>query len=165
MRSLAFFFAAMLADGAAQATNEVSAVGLMLLQPERIIEARVSVAQLAPYLKQVDEAAVGAIKSAGTVPPSGGFVVVAIRPGGQSKIWLDFTPALPTRLAEKLLAVTQAIPVPAVRGGTVVIAMKYSIGGAPAPTQALPSPAEWAGAGRAAGQALEIGDLVDRIWK
>lgn len=165
MRSLVFFFAAMLAPRAAQATNEVSAVGLMLLQPERIIEARVSVAQLAPYLKQVDEAAVGAIKSAETVPPSGGFVVVAIRPGGQSKIWLDFTPALPKRLAEKLLTVTQAVPAPAVRGGSVVLAMKYSIGGAPAPAQALPSPAEWSAAAKAAGRALEIGDLVDRVWK
>ncbi|RSZ55905.1 hypothetical protein HF313_15945 [Massilia atriviolacea] len=165
MRQTVFFLAALLGVGGVQAASGVSAGGVVLLQPERVIEARVSVDRLAPYLKLVDASARRALAKADAVPASSGFLVVAIRPGAQSMAWLDFTPPLPKTLANALLAGTQAVPVPAVKGGTVVTAIKYGMGGASAPTQPTPAPAEWTTAARAAGQPLDIGELVDRLWK
>ncbi len=164
MRSTIFFFAAWLCASSVQAASGVTAGGVILLQPEQVIGARVTVDKLAPYLKQVDTAATRALNAAKGVPASGGFLVVAMRPGEQSKIWLDFNPPLPQALATALVDGARAVPVPAVKG-TVVVAMKYGVGGGIAPSHPVPSPAEWKEAGKAAGVPLEIGDLVDRIWK
>ncbi|HEX8611142.1 MAG TPA: hypothetical protein VF800_07610 [Telluria sp.] len=164
MRSIIFFFAAWLCANGVQAASGVTAGGVVLLQPERVIEARVTADKLALYLKQLDTVAMRAFKAAKAVPSSGGFLVVAMRPGEQSTFWLDFNPPLPPALANELIAGSNAVRVPTVKG-TVVIAMKYGIGGGTAPSHPVPSPAEWATAAKAAGKALEIGDLVDRIWK
>ena len=165
MRSITFFFAAWLCASSVEAASGVTAGGVVLLQPERVIEARITADKLAPYLKQVDTAATRAFTAAKAVPASGGFVVVAMRPGERSTFWLDFNPPLPQAVAQQLLAGAQAVRVPAVRGGTIVMALTYGVGGGKAPAHPVPSPAEWTAAYKAAGKPLEIGDLVDRIWK
>ncbi|UOD28925.1 hypothetical protein INH39_26355 [Massilia violaceinigra] len=164
MRSTTFFVAAWLCASSVQAASNVTAGGVVLLQPDQVIGARVTVDKLAPYLKQVDTAATRALKATKGVPASGGFLVVAMRPGEQSKIWLDFNPPLPQALATTLVDGARAVPVPAVKG-TVVVAMKYGVGGGSAPSHAAPSPAEWKEVAKAAGVPLEIGDLVERSWK
>ncbi|NHZ92379.1 hypothetical protein F2P45_25720 [Massilia sp. CCM 8733] len=164
MRSTITFLAAWLCAGVAQAASGVTAGGVVLLQPEQVIGARTSADQLAPYLKQVDSAATRAFNAAKGVPPSSGFLVVAMRPGEQSNIWLDFNPPLPQALARALVDGAKAVRVPAVKG-TVVVAMKYGVAGGSAPSQPMPSPPEWTAAARAAGVPLETGDLVERIWK
>ncbi|MCE3606340.1 hypothetical protein LXA47_22440 [Massilia sp. P8910] len=164
MRSILVFLAGWLCASSVQAANGVTAGGVVLLQPEPVIQARVTADKLAPYLKQVDTAATHALKAAASVPASGGFVVVAIRPGEQSAFWLDFTPPLPRALANDLIAGAKAVRVPMVKG-TVVVAMKYAVAGGTAPSQPMPAPKEWSAAAKAAGKPLEIGDLVERIWK
>jgi hypothetical protein len=161
----AFLCAAVPGAGRVQAASGLTAAGVVLLQPERVMEARISVNELAPYLKQVDAAATRALDRQQAVPASAGFLVVAIRPGARSKVWLDFKPPLPKAVADALTAGTEAVRAPATTGATVAIAMKYSIGGAPAPSQPMPAPAEWTAAAKAAKQALTIEELIDRIWK
>lgn len=163
MRPIGIFFATVLCAGGVQAASGVTAAGVVLLQPERVIEARTSADKLAPYLKQIDTAARRAFNAANKVPASGGFLVVAIRPGEQSRFWLDFHPPLPPTLSRELLVGAQAVRVPIVKG-TVVVAMKYGVAGGRAPSQPMPSPPEWAAAAKAAGVPLETGDLVERIW-
>ncbi|WP_157778725.1 hypothetical protein [Massilia violaceinigra] len=165
MRSIIFLLAAWLCASGVQAAGGITAGGVVLLQPEQVIEARVSVEKLAPYLKQVDAAASGTFNAAKGVPATGGFLVVAIRPGQQSKFWLDFNPPLPPAVASGLIAAAQGVQPPPVNGGTVVLAMKYGVAGGKVPAGPIPSPAEWATVAKAAGKPLEIGDLVDRIWK
>ncbi|NHZ80421.1 hypothetical protein F2P44_14230 [Massilia sp. CCM 8695] len=165
MRSIAFLFAAWLCASGVQAAAGMTAGGVVLLQPEKVIGARVSVDKLAPYLKQVDAVAGRTLRAANAGPASGGFLVVAIRPGQQSRFWLDFDPPLPQAVADALLAGAKDVRPPAVNGGTVVLAMKYGVAGGTVPSRPMPSPAEWATEAKAAGKPLEIGDLVDRIWK
>ncbi|NHZ32552.1 hypothetical protein [Massilia rubra] len=164
MRSMILLCAAWLCASSAQAASGVTAGGVVLLQPEQVIGSRTSADKLAPYLKQIDTAAKRAFNAANNVPASGGFLVVAMRPGEQSRFWLDFHPPLPPALVKELLAGAQAVRVPAVKG-TVVVAMKYGVAGGSAPSQPTPSPPEWTAAAKAAGVPLETGDLVERIWK
>lgn len=165
MRSITLFFAAWLCASSVQAAGGLTAGGVVLLQPERVIGERITADKLAPYLKQVDTAAARAFTGAKAVPASGGFVVVAMRPGEQSRFWLDFNPPLPQAVAKQLLAGVQGVRVPAVKGGSIVLALTYGVGGGTAPAHPVPSPVEWTAAYKAAGKPLEIGDLVDRIWK
>jgi hypothetical protein len=145
----------------AQSPYEVK--DIVLLQPDFVMKDRISVNSLASYIRAVNATATDMISSQRRAP-SGGFLVLAIRPGKQSAQWLDFRPSLPPDLAKTLMAQLRAIPVPEVQGGPVVFAVRVSLSGGAPPEQNMPAPAEWMQAARDAGKPLETGELVERIW-
>lgn len=102
----------------------------MLLQPEAVLEERVlSVQSLADYIQAVDTAANDAL-SKQKPQPAGGYLVLAIRPGNKSMVWLDFKPTLPTSIASKLRKTILAVPAFDARNGVVVFALNASLWGA-----------------------------------
>jgi hypothetical protein len=95
---------------------------------------------------------------------SGGFVVVAVKPGQRSAAWIDVQPGLPPSLVKELIVRLRAVAAPNVVGGPVVFAIKTSIWGGAPPVQQMPKPREWTDAAQKAAVPLETGELVARIW-
>lgn len=155
--------AARAADAAVAATRWQN---LVLLQSERVIHQRASSPEaVVDYLTRV-QAATDAAATALPATPSTGYLVIGVRPGGRSRVWLDFEPALPAESAARLRAAAEAVPPFAARHGVVVVALGAALwGGGPGQSlQPLPSPAEFRATAAAAGRSLEVGQLVDRLW-
>jgi hypothetical protein len=136
---------------------------VVLLQPDSVLQERTSANALAAYIRSVNAAAAD-IFAGQEYEPAGGFLVLAIRPGNQSAVWLDIHPALSPNLARALVARLRAIPRPAVEVGPVVFAIRTSLWGGTPPANNMPSPEEWTQEAKKAGRPLETGELVERIW-
>lgn len=162
MRFLAVL-AAILLSSAATAAEPYKTGSIMLLQPDFVLEERVpSVDSLSDYIKAVEAAAANAL--AGEEPhAASGFLVLAVRPGRRSMVWVNFEPDLPASIADKLRTAILAVPAFEARGGVVVFALNSSLWGAPA-SQGFPNPDEWVQAMEGNSEPVEIGDLVDKVW-
>lgn len=135
--------------------------GIVLLQPESVIQERVSVEALVPFVHSVNEVA-AQVLAGRDYNPAGGFLVIAIRPGNQSAVWVDMDPVLPSELSSALVTRLRAIPAPTVSGGPVVFAVGVGLaGGAP---KNAPAPEAWKREAGAAGEPLKVDKLVERIW-
>jgi hypothetical protein len=136
---------------------------IMLLQPDFVLQERTSsVEALSNYIKAV-QAASESVLVKEPPSPTGGYLVLAVRPGGQSMTWLDFQPTLPTPLADRLKTAILAVPPFQARKGVVVFALKVSLWDAPL-IQSFPNPTEWSKAMEGRDEPMEIGDLVDKVW-
>lgn len=149
----------------AMASEPYRRVNLVLLQPDAVLDKRVpDVQALSRYIDAVSHAAKFSLAAEPVPAPAAGFLVVAVRPGGQSKVWLDFTPALPTEMADRLRASAEAVTAVETREGVVVVAINAVLWDA-TPSQAMtPSPREWRDAVKDAKAPIEIGELVERVW-
>lgn len=158
------FLAALLLSPAAAAQSPYKTENLMLLQPQSVLEARVpSVQALSDYIKAVQATAEGTLQNE-TPSPASGFIAIAVRPGAQSRVWLDFKPALPKTTSTRLAQAIQAVPPFAAKEGTVVFAIHSTLWGAK-PKMAFPNPPEWSAAMEESDQPIEIGELIDRrVW-
>ena len=154
---------AMLLSFSAAAAPPYHTESIVLLQPDFVLKERVpSVQSLSEYVKAVQAAAGEAL--AGQEPhPACGYLVLAVRPGGQSMVWLDFKPSLPADSANRLRAAVLRVPTFASRNGVVVFALNSSLWGSPT-SQGFPNPAEWSKAMEGSDEPMEIGDLVDKVW-
>lgn len=136
---------------------------IMLLQPDFVLQERTSsVEALSNYIKAVQAASESVLVNE-PPSPTGGYVVLAVRPGGKSMAWLDFQPALPAPLADRLKTAIVAISPFQARKGVVVFALKVSLWDAPL-IQSFPNPTEWGKAMEGRDEPMEIGDLMDKVW-
>jgi len=138
--------------------------GIMLLQPDSVLQKRVpSVQSLSDYIGALQVAAQGALDGK-SGSPSSGQLVVAVRPGGQSKAWLDFRPALQPDVAQTLLKTVEAVPPFEAKEGVVVFSLNIALWGATPGLALPPSPPEWREAMKSQKGPEEIGHLVERVW-
>ena len=148
----------------ARASEPLTNGGIVLLQPDFVLQERVpNVEAFAAYISAVEGAGRAALVESKQRSASGGFIVAAVRPGAKSKVWLDFKPPLPLELKASLISKIQSVSPFSARSGPVVFAIKASIWGG-ALRQDMPSPIECQAVSRKAGRPLEIGDLVERVW-
>ena len=162
MKFLAFLAAALLGSTASAATP-YRAENIVLLQPDVVLRERApSVQSLSDYIDAVKSAAARALADVQPHPASG-FLVLAVRPGGKSMVWLDFTPGLPEPTAAKLRAAVLGVPAFEARRGVVVFALNSSLWDAPA-SQGFPNPEEWSKAMEGRSEPMEVGALVDMVW-
>jgi hypothetical protein len=102
---------------------------VMLLQPESVLEERVSsVESLASFISQVQAAAAAALADM-PLHPASGHLIFAGRPGGQSMVWLDVEPELPQQTASTLKSALLRVRGVEVRSGVIVFALNASFGG------------------------------------
>jgi len=88
---LSLVLAAAFASEPTHAAEPLTQFNVVLLQPTSVLEERVpEVDAMAAYIKAVEGAARQAVIASGVQQAVGGFIVVAVRPGLQSKVWLDF---------------------------------------------------------------------------
>ncbi|MEJ5999626.1 hypothetical protein [Paucibacter soli] len=161
-----------LATPGAQASEPVTNFNVVLLQPSDVLEARVpSVDALADYIKAVQgalrEAVAGTEAQEKTRQSVGGFVVLAVRPGLQSKVWLDFDQLLDLQVRKQIALKVGAVKPFEAREGPVVFALKVALWDGKESRRVAPLPAEWkrnAPAASASAAAPEVGALVESIW-
>lgn len=161
---LSAFSMAMLASGSVLAAEPYRVENIMLLQPDFVLQERVRIDELAQYIQAVNAATKANLESVAEPMPSSGFVVMAVRPGGRSRAWLDFTPPLAPATADGLRSALERVPPFQAKEGVVVFAIRSTLWGAAATQQQGPLPAEWKQALAAPDASMEIGELVDRIW-
>jgi hypothetical protein len=140
----------------------------VLLQGSAVLEARVvSVDAMAAYIRAVEAAARDAVRASASQRPAAGFIVIALRPGPQARVWLDFdAPAPSFDTSRALVARIGAVKPFEVRDGPVVFALKVGLWDAFESKRLAPSPAEWKAATRRSGQAqLEIDALIEQVWR
>jgi len=144
---------------------EITRQEVVLLQPDAELRVRVpSVDAYGDYVNAVRAAWFAAIQAQALSQPTAGFVVLAVRPGQQSRVWLDFEPPLPEALAQTLRERAARTWPPLVRQGPVLIALKLSLDGAPWPAKVSPEPLAWRQAAAVAGEAIDVSDLAQALW-
>lgn len=135
---------------------------VILLQPEEVIASRVTGAEttakfvnaMMQTLEGIDPARFGA--------PSGGFVAVAVRPGGRSRIWLDLVPAPAD--APSIVAALEALPAFDESEGTVVFAIRITVDGGTLPEEMLPAPTSWREAASRMDEPADVETIVAHAW-
>lgn len=143
---------------------EVSLHSLVLLQPDFVLQERISdVNTFADFTKR-EEKLFRDIVSQEKLSPSAGYMILAVRSKNQINVWFDMQPALPKALEAKLKReIRNSVGIP-VTGGTAIVAISVSINGAKA-TKNMPNPREWRDAAKANGKVIEAEDLVNLVWK
>jgi hypothetical protein len=164
LRTFAFF--ALLWAAWAQAAEPITKFGVVLLQPSSVLEDRVpSVDAMADYIKAIEAASREAVQSSPLRQAAGGFIVVAVRPGQKSKVWLDFDTLLDADMSKLIAAKATAVQPFEARQGPVVFALKVALWDGRESKRIAPSPSEWKAATKQAGRQLDIDSLIKRVWR
>lgn len=136
---------------------------IVLYQPDDVVRKRLpGSGHLAAYIEKIQLAAEDFFARVHT--PDSLQIVVAVRPGGKSRVWL-----MGSGLEEKTLAVLreqiQAIPPVAVQDGPVAFAICGKIAGGPETAEATPMPPEWQESVKNLPQPVVVPDgLLDTVW-
>ena len=140
--------------------------GLTLLQPEATLRERVAggAPAMQAYIEAVNAAATRIVADGETQRPSAGFIVLAVRPGGRSKVWLDFWPLLPSQTEARLQPALEKVT-PFETRGLVVFAINTSLwGGAPPTNEKAPRLNEWTRVTRERGRDITVETIVEALW-
>jgi hypothetical protein len=150
----------------AKTTSSTFHIVLMVLyQPDEVLRARLpSVTSVGELVKQVESVADEFWNEQPKGIPQPVLVVVAIKPGGRMRVWVDVLVGLGTeKAAQECTRRLERLPCPAVQHGPVAIALRASLWGGSGEWQYVPQ--EWQDAATAAGQELIVPDgILERIW-
>lgn len=148
----------------AAAAADLRTDATVFLQTQQVMEQKFTEPRLmVDYIHAAEAAARGAFASL-SVPATSGFLVFAIREGNRSNAWVDFQPPLSDAIDAQVVAALKRVAPFRVTNGTLVFALKVSIGGAPACTRTTPLPPEWRRAMRGQKQPIEPEALVQLAW-
>jgi hypothetical protein len=138
----------------------------MLYQPDPVLQERVpDVDALAGFMKRIEEEGVAYWAD---VPRGAGqalTIVVAIKPGGVARFWLEPSPTgVDATLLNPFAARLRDLPVPSVRTGPVAFAMHATLwGGQPAGGGWAFIPTEWQE--RCVGKEVIVPDgVLEIVW-
>lgn len=144
--------------------SEAKFRSVVLLQTDSELNAkRVDINQLAVYIRAVQAEILTGV-GAEALPRSSGFVVFAVREGGESRVWLDMEPAWPEGKAATISNAVRKVPPFAVGHGDVVFAIRLSIDGAGDMPKNTPMPSAWRNAIRDVKQPLHVEQIVGLAW-
>lgn len=148
----------------AHAAEPITNFNVVLLQPSAVMEKRVAnIDAMADYIKAVQAASREAVVASGATQAVGGFIVLAVKPGHKSRVWLDFDTLLDLEMRKQITNSVKTIPPFDVTEGPVVFALKVSTWDAKESKRVAPSPVEWKKATRN-GKPIEVGQLVEKVW-
>jgi hypothetical protein len=166
MRSLALIVMLAVAALCARASEPLTGFNVVLLQPSSVLEDRVpSIDAMADYIKAVQAASREAVLASPLKQSTSGFIVIAIRPGQKSKVWLDFDSLLDSELSKQIIGKVTAVQPFEARNGPVVVALKVALWDGRESRRVAPSPSEWKSATKQAGHQLDIDNLIRRVWR
>ena len=137
--------------------------GIILLQPDFVLKERVlSSESLSNYIKVI-QATVETTLNGEPPSPTSGHIVLAVRPGGHSMVWLDFKPSLLHSTAAHLKTAVLAVSPFPVKNDVVVFSINLTLWGA-IPTQVFPSPFEWNKVVEGHTNPMTVDDIVNKVW-
>jgi len=164
MRSLFLSVLFLLTAASARASEPITNFNVVLLQPSAVMEKRVTnIDAMADYIKAVEAASREAVLASGATQAVGGFIVLAIKPGQKSNVWLDFDALLDLDIKKHITQSVKAIKPFDVTEGPVVFALKVATWDGKESKRVAPSPPEWKKV-KHGGRPLEVGELVERVW-
>jgi len=150
----------------AQAAEPITKFGVVLLQSSVVLEERVpSVDAMADYIKAIEVASRQVVLASPSRQSTGGFIVIAVRPGQKSKVWLDFDTLLDSEVGKQLVTQVTAVQPFEARQGPVVFALKVGLWEGRESRRVAPSPPEWKAATKQAGRPLDVDTLIRRVWR
>ena len=150
----------------AQGAEPITKHGVVLLQSSKLLEERVaSIDAMAEYVRAVEAAARDGVLASPSKRPAAGFIVVAVKPGERSRVWLDFDSSSNFQTSREIVTKVGALKPFEARKGPVVFALKVGLWGASESKRVAPSPSEWKAATQQAGRQLELDELVDNVWR
>lgn len=161
---IVFAFIVSLLSGYVIAADPYSVENIMLLQPDFVLAERVDVNDLSNYIKSVNAAAAASLATTAKPSPAAGFIVIAVRPGGQSKVWLDFSPTPPPAMAIQLRSSLEQVAPFSAKGGVVVFAISATLWGAAATERPGPAPTEWQEATKDKSEPMDVEELIEQVW-
>ena len=172
MKSLRPFFLtsiatlALWAAPAARAVEPLLQHDIVLLQKGDVIEQRVDggADAMAAYLKALGQAETDTMRAHPSQIPSAGFIVVAVRPGNQTRTWFDFKPALADATMAALRHTVETTPAMTVKSGEIVFALRVSVWSDNPPKAYAPAPQEWRDATKGMKPKPDVDTLVDMLW-
>ena len=169
LRPLKRLLAATLALVAASAVHAVAPLvqhDVVLLQKGEIIEQRVDggADAMAAYLKTLGQAETETMRANPAQIPTAGFIVVAVRPGNQTRTWFDFKPALTDATMAALRHTVETTPTMTVKSGAIIFALRVSLWNDKPPKAYAPAPQEWKDASREMNPKPDVDALVDKVW-
>jgi hypothetical protein len=155
-----------LATPSVLAAEPITKFGVVLLQPSSVLEERVpSVDAMADYIKLIEAALREAVLASPLRQSAGGFIVVAVRPGQKSKVWLDFDTLLDSEMGRQIITRATAVAPFEARQGPVVFALKVGLWDGRESRRVAPSPPEWKAATKQAGRPLDVDSMIRRVWR
>lgn len=164
MRLLSYFLLLLTFASSAFASEPLTQLNIVLLQPSSVLEERVpNIDAMAEYIKAIQAASRAAVIESEAKQATGGYIVVAVRPGQQSKVWLDFDTMLDLQLRKQIITKVSALKPFEASKGPVVFALKVALWNGKEPKRNAPLPPEWRNVNRNGGP-MEIGELVESIW-
>jgi len=157
---------ALAAVTAAHAVEPLVQHDVVLLEKGDVIEQRVDGGSdaMAAYLKTLGRAATETMRAHPAQIPSAGFIVVAVRPGGKTRTWFDFKPALAEATAAALVQAVESTPTMTVKSGEIVFALRVSVWSDKPPKAYAPAPQEWKDASKGMNPKPDVDTLVDMVW-
>lgn len=164
MRSVLFCVFLCVSAVCAHAAEPITNFNVVLLQPSAVMEKRVTnIDGMADYIKAVEAAARDAVVASGATQAVGGFIVLAVKPGQKSKVWLDFDALMDLGMRKQITDSVKAIKPFDVTEGPVVFALKVATWDGKESKRVAPSPPEWK-KGVRNGKPMEVGQLVEKVW-
>jgi len=137
---------------------------LYFFQSEQTMQAKgITVDNLGRYSRKLQSAIYRALKNV-KMPPSSGYLVVAMRADGVVTSWLDMKPAVHEFYDNQIYDIVQKLPVIDVQSGVFVFAIKMSIDTPVFTKKAVPEPADWVEAKKKISNPNDIEQLVLSIW-
>jgi len=157
---------ALSAASAARAVEPLVQHDVVLLQKGDIIDQRVDggADAMAAYLKALGQAETETLRAHPAQIPSAGFIVVAVRPGGKTRTWFDFQPALADATMAALRQTVETTPTMTVKSGEIVFALRVSVWSDKPPKAYAPAPQEWRDATKGMKPKPDVDTLVDMLW-
>ena len=139
---------------------------IVLLQKGEIIDQRVDggADAMAAYLKTLGAAETETMRAHPSQIPSAGFIVVAVRPGNQTRTWFDFKPVLTEATMAALRNGVETTPTMTVKSGQIVFALRVSVWSDKPPVAYAPAPQEWKDATQGMKPKPDVDTLVDMVW-
>jgi hypothetical protein len=158
-----FAAACLLAAAPARAVPVFGVQGVALCQSNLVLLQRLGTpAALSAYVLKIEGNMNAVFAAAGAQAGASAAMVVAVKPGPQSRVWLIDPTGTLSGLAPALAAAASAVTPPAIRQGPIAFAILFQAwGGSGALPAAFPIPAAWAGA--TVPEVIPDGPLA-RVW-
>ncbi len=157
---------ALAAGSAAHAVEPLHQHDIVLLQKGEIIQQRVEggADAMGAYLKRLGNAETETMRAHPSQIPSSGFIVVAVRPGNQTRAWFDFKPALADSTMAALAHAIETTPPMPVKSGQIIFALRVSVWSDKPPQAVAPAPQAWKDASEGMTPKPDVDTLVDKVW-
>ncbi|MFZ6692437.1 hypothetical protein [Undibacterium sp. SXout20W] len=159
-----FLATLLLCCSALASAAEVRFDSLYFFQSEQTMQAKgVTIDSLGRYSRKLQSAIYRSLKGV-KMPPSSGYVVIAIRADGAVTSWLDMKPSVHQFYDNQIYDVIQKLPVIDIQSGVFVFAIKMSIETPVFTKKPVPEPADWLDAKKKINNPSDIEQLVLSIW-